>query len=103
MKQPSPLSSPLTRRMAVLGLCALALLPARRAQATLSPDDQADIQRIQNYLNGIRTLVSHFDQVADDGGIASGMLYLQRPGHMRIQYDQPSHILLVATAGEIFY
>jgi len=103
MKQPYPLSSPLTRRMAVLGLCAVALLPARRAQATLSPDDQADIQRIQNYLNGIRTLVSHFDQVADDGSIASGMLYLQRPGHMRIQYDQPSHILLVATAGEIFY
>jgi len=89
--------------MALLGLGALALLPARAAQAALSPDDQADIQRIQNYLNGIRTLVSHFDQVADDGGIASGTLYLQRPGHMRIQYDQPSHILMIATGGQIFY
>lgn len=103
MQQPPPESFRLTRRAALFGLCALALLPAGRAQAALSPGDQADIQRIQNYLNGIRTLVSRFDQVADDGSIASGMLYLQRPGHMRIQYDQPSPILLVATAGQIFY
>ncbi len=41
--------------------------------------------------------------MADDGGIASGMLYLQRPGHMRIQYDQPSRIVMVATRGQIFY
>jgi outer membrane lipoprotein-sorting protein len=99
-----PLPRPLfSRRAALLGLGALALLPARRAQAALAPDDQADIERIQYYLNGIHTLASRFDQVADDGGIASGTIYLQRPGHMRIEYDQPSRIVMVATRGEIFY
>jgi len=108
MARRSPLSLPTTRplfsrRAALLGLSALALLPARRAQAALAPDDQADIERIQYYLNNIHTLASRFDQVADDGGIAAGTIYLQRPGHMRIEYDQPSRIVMVATRGEIFY
>jgi outer membrane lipoprotein-sorting protein len=98
-----PISSPLlTRRAALLGLGVLALWPGN-AHADLSPDDMQDIVRIQSYLNGIHTLVSHFDQVADNGGIASGMLYLQRPGHMRIEYDEPSRVLMVATKGEIYY
>jgi len=103
MPRRAALSPPLTRRLALLSFGALALLPAWPAHAALSPDDQADIQRIQNYLNSIRSLASRFDQVADDGGIASGMIYLQRPGHMRIEYDQPSRIVMVATKGEIYY
>jgi outer membrane lipoprotein-sorting protein len=98
-----PTSSPLfTRRAALIGLGVLALWPGA-AKAALSPDDMQDIVRIQSYLNGIRTLVSRFDQVADNGGIASGMIYLQRPGHMRIEYDQPSRVVMVATKGEIYY
>jgi outer membrane lipoprotein-sorting protein len=31
------------------------------------------------------------------------MIYLQRPGHMRIEYDQPSRVVMVATKGEIYY
>jgi len=104
----SPISNPrlVSRRAALLGLGALALWPGKaraQAQAGLSPDDMQDIVRIQSYLNGIRTLTSRFDQVADDGGIAAGMLYLQRPGHMRIEYDQPSRVVMVATKGEIYY
>jgi outer membrane lipoprotein-sorting protein len=100
---------PLSRRALFLGLGVLALLPqaakaqGQAARAALTPDDMQDIARIQSYLNGIHTLVSHFDQVADDGGIASGTLYLQRPGHMRIEYDEPSRVLMVATKGEIYY
>jgi len=91
-----------SRRAALLGLGALALWP-RPARAALSPDDQADIQRIQYYLNGIHSLVSRFDQVADDGSVAAGTIYLQRPGRMRIDYDPPSNMVIVTARGEIFY
>ncbi len=30
-------------------------------------------------------------------------IYLQRPGHMRIEYDKPSPIVIVATKGKIYY
>ena len=38
-----------------------------------------------------------------DGGVAYGTIYLQRPGHMRIVYDPPTPILIVATEGQIYY
>ncbi len=84
---------------------ALALLPLapRLARAALSSEDAGDVERIQDYLNNIRTLQSRFEQVAGDGGIATGTIYLSRPGHMRVEYDPPVPILLVATEGRIWY
>lgn len=58
---------------------------------------------MQDYLNGIRTLQSRFQQVTGEGGIATGTLYLSRPGHMRVEYDPPVPVLLVATDGRIWY
>lgn len=102
----SILSEPLTRRRLVAlssALAALALAPRWTAAATLPASDGADVQRVQDYLNGIRTLQSRFDQTSGEGGVASGTIYLQRPGHMRIVYDPPVPILLVADQGKIWY
>jgi outer membrane lipoprotein-sorting protein len=71
--------------------------------APLDPAARDDVTRVQQYLNGIRTMQSRFEQVADDGGLASGTIYLARPGRMRIVYDPPSPILIVATEGQIYY
>lgn len=96
-------------RRRLLALAAAATLPPGAARAAppraavLDEKDYADVRRVQDYLNGIRTLQSRFDQIADNGGVASGEIYLQRPGRMRIQYDPPVPILMVATDGEIFY
>jgi outer membrane lipoprotein-sorting protein len=95
---------PLTRRdlfAAMSGLGALAVLP-RLAEA-ITPADAADLQRIQDYLNNIRTLQSRFEQISNDGGVATGTLYLSRPGKMRVEYDPPVPILLVATDNRIWY
>jgi outer membrane lipoprotein-sorting protein len=98
----------LSRRAALLGLGAAALMPsgawaAAPRAAPLEPKDREAVQRVQAYLNGIRTLQSRFEQVADDGGVAYGTIYLQRPGRMRIVYDPPVPILIVATDGQIYY
>jgi outer membrane lipoprotein-sorting protein len=100
-------NSPMTRR-AALGLIGAATLLPRLARAVpaaapLDAAGHADIARAQQYLNGIHTLYSRFEQVADDGGIANGTIYLERPGRMRIVYDPPSPILIVATEGQIYY
>lgn len=61
------------------------------------------MQQIQAYLNGIQTLQSRFNQVAGDGSTASGTIYLERPGRLRLVYDPPSSVLIVATGGQINY
>ncbi|MDE2166185.1 MAG: outer membrane lipoprotein carrier protein LolA [Alphaproteobacteria bacterium] len=91
-----------SRRLVLAGLAAALALP-RAARAALKPADQFALQRVQTYLNGIHTMVSKFDQVAGNGATATGMIYLQRPGHMRIVYNPPHPILIVATNGEVYY
>ncbi len=100
--------SPLTRRAALGLLGAAALVPrlvraAPPRPAQLDPAARADVTRVQQYLNAIHTMQSRFEQVADDGGVANGTIYLARPGKMRIVYDPPSPILIVATEGQIYY
>ncbi len=89
---------------------ASSLLPLTRAlaaapikAAVLTADQKADVERVQAYLNGIRTLTSRFEQVSGDGATATGQLWLARPGRMRFEYDPPVPVLLVANGKNIFY
>jgi outer membrane lipoprotein-sorting protein len=104
MKKLSPHFSRSRRHLlAAAPLLAMVGLAPRLAQAALTPADTADLQRIQDYLNNIRTLQSRFQQISDNGGIATGTIYISRPGKMRVVYDPPVPILLVATDGRIWY
>jgi outer membrane lipoprotein-sorting protein len=96
----------LTRRRAILslaasGLGALALkVTAQAATAPvrkLDPADQADVTRVEAYLNAIQTLQSRFLQISGNGGTAEGSFYLSRPGRLRLDYDPPVPILLVTS------
>ncbi len=62
---------------------------------TQTPEDRADIGRVETYLNGLKSLKAHFLQVAPDGGLSEGTAWLERPGHMRFQYNPPSPFLLL--------
>lgn len=76
------------------------------AQVTALPlngRDEADLQRVQAYLNGIHTLKAHFLQVAPDGAMSQGTVWMQRPGRMRFQYDPPAPYLLVASEGQLTF
>jgi outer membrane lipoprotein-sorting protein len=88
----------LTRR--ALGPLLLAMAGAalaRPAAAALPPSQRELVQRIEAYFNGIRTLSADFQQLAPDGGLSTGKLYIDRErAGMRFDYDPPSQILLVA-------
>ncbi|KAF0224384.1 MAG: Outer-membrane lipoprotein carrier [Rhodospirillaceae bacterium] len=83
-------------------LTLLALLPLTLSAQAASPrkpltdQDKTDIARAETYMNGITTLKARFQQFAPNGNVAEGTAYFWRPGRMRLQYDPPSPILVVA-------
>jgi outer membrane lipoprotein-sorting protein len=76
---------------------------APAAAAVPAGSDQADVQKAEDYLNSIKTLQARFMQVAPDGGTAEGTVYLSRPGRMRLEYDPPSPVLVVADGTFLIY
>ena len=69
---------------------------ADKAKLPLSERDKADIERAEAYLNGITTLKARFLQISPNGTSVEGDAYLARPGKLRLQYDPPSPLLVVA-------
>jgi outer membrane lipoprotein-sorting protein len=89
------------RRGLIAGVLALVLLPhgaladPKPSAPKLSAADQADVARVEAYLNQVRVLKAGFTQVAPDGSLSDGLFYLSRPGRMRFEYNPPSPILIV--------
>lgn len=64
---------------------------------------QKTVDRIQNYLSQMTTIIADFTQVAPDGTLTSGKFFLERPGKMRWQYNPPTPILMVSSGTELVY
>ncbi len=87
-----------------LGLCATAALaqapapprPALRTPYALSPEDRASADRAADYLQSLSTVSARFTQTAPDGRSSTGLLYMQRPGKARFEYDAPARMLIVS-------
>ncbi len=108
MSGPKHLLTAFVRRHFVAGLvvAAAALVDAAAAAAPdtlLSAVDRQDIARIETYFNAIETMRSRFLQVTSTGAYSEGTFSLWRPGRMRIEYDPPVPILIVATGRSLVY
>lgn len=102
----------MTSRSAVLvaGLVLFSVSPAPLSPAaadaipaTLSTQDKEDISRIEGYLNELVTLQAGFLQIASNGDVATGKLFMSRPGKMRFEYDPPAPILMIADGVFLIY
>ncbi len=82
------------RRTFLATATAFGLLAPTALRASLPADMTEQIER---YLNGIETLRARFVQIAHDGSLSEGRVYLHRPGRMRFEYDPPATLLMVAT------
>ncbi|MGF1625386.1 MAG: outer membrane lipoprotein carrier protein LolA [Alphaproteobacteria bacterium] len=94
------------RGQVVTVLAAAVLVGAATGAAgaiTLTAEDQADVQRIETYLNSIGTMRARFLQVDSSGGNVQGTLFIMRPGRLRFEYDEPSPILIVADGTWVHY
>ncbi|MYB14712.1 MAG: outer membrane lipoprotein carrier protein LolA, partial [Rhodospirillaceae bacterium] len=66
------------------------------AAARLTAEDRADLRRIEERVNGFRSLRTRFRQVSPGGEVFRGDIFIQRPGLMRIQFDRRDMVLLTS-------
>lgn len=85
----------MNRRTAILApLALLALgLPAQAEKISLPA--------LSKYLNGLTTAEAEFTQVNSDGSIATGRLFIKRPGRVRFEYAPPDRSLVMAGGGQV--
>ena len=91
---------PLHNLLKIILFASIILIPhvssAQKNSIKLSQDERKALQRIEVYLNEMKTLRADFLQVSSNGAVATGKLLLQRPGKIRFEYDPPSPIMLIA-------
>lgn len=61
------------------------------------------LHRVEDYLNDIKTIKAEFTQVAPDGSLAEGTVFIKRPGKMRWQYAPPTPVLMVSDGDTLIY
>lgn len=99
------------QKLLVVALLALAWAPfaadaAGKKSIVVAPmtdGDKAHLKKIETYLDGIRTLQSPFLQVSSNGQQAQGMLFLSRPGKLRIDYEPPTPVVILANTSYLSY
>ncbi len=70
----------------------LVVMPTAHA---LTADEQAAVQRASQYVNGIKAITGRFTQTGPDGQRVGGTYYLERPGKIRFDYDDPSTLQII--------
>ncbi len=91
-----------SRRAFALGsaaLAAVAALPAH-AQANLSAEDRAVLQRAQSYLQNLTSAQGTFVETSG-AQRREGRFWLQRPGKMRFEYTNPEGLLVVSNGSNV--
>lgn len=72
--------------------------------ASLAQAQTADEARqIENYLNNIKTLQATFVQTASNGSSAEGKIYIAKPNRIRMEYNDPTSVLIVGDGDYIVY
>ena len=84
------------RRGFLAGSVAIAAAWAAPAQA-----EGISLSRLSSYLNGLTTAEAPITQINGDGSIATGRVYIKRPGRARFEYAPPEETLVMAGAGKI--
>lgn len=69
---------------------------------TVHESDRELIDRFDRYLQNLTTLTGNFTQTAPSGKISTGKFYLERPGLMRLEYNPPVPLLMVAAGGMVY-
>ncbi|MDA9301955.1 outer membrane lipoprotein carrier protein LolA [Amylibacter sp.] len=63
--------------------------------------EKISLDDLNDYINGLSTVKANFEQINSDGSIDTGVLYIRRPGKMRLEYAAPNNALVIAGAGSV--
>lgn len=56
----------------------------------------ADLARVDQALNSTGSFQGRFTQYGSDGSVATGNIFIKRPGKLRFEYDAPNPLLIVS-------
>jgi outer membrane lipoprotein-sorting protein len=79
----------------------LASLALSTILATPALSEIVPLNMLSQYLTNIGTVETTFTQINSDGTLATGKLYIQRPGRMRFEYDPPNNALVIAGGNQL--
>jgi outer membrane lipoprotein-sorting protein len=68
---------------------------------TFDANQKAQAAKVSSYLSSLQTLVGSFVQVGPDGSKTTGDFYIQKPGKVRFEYDEPSPIAIIADGSSV--
>ena len=66
-----------------------------------APNAQALVERANAVLNGVVTMTADFSQTSGEGRRLSGIVYVQRPGKLRFEYNKPSTLEVVSDGSTV--
>jgi outer membrane lipoprotein-sorting protein len=69
--------------------------------ATFDANQKAQAAKVSSYLSSLQTLVGNFVQVGPDGSKTKGDFYIQKPGKVRFEYEEPSPIAIIADGSSV--
>ena len=92
----------MSRSIPAFGLLAI-LLAAPAIAQPVAADRQADLAKVESYLNGITTAEADFTMASPDGKLSRGKFDLSRPGKLRFEYQDPKGNLLIADGDYIIF
>lgn len=82
------------RRSFLVSLPAFALVRPALAE-------RISLAELSDYFNGFTTAEGEFTQINPDGSLATGRIYIRRPGRVRFEYDPPEQSLVMAGGGQV--
>lgn len=62
-----------------------------------------NLQKIENYLNSMKSIEATFVQMASNGSTAEGRLFIKKPNKIRMEYAEPTNVLIVGNGDKIIY
>lgn len=68
---------------------------------TFDADQKAQAAKVSTYLSSLSTLTGNFVQVGPDGSKTKGDFFIQKPGKVRFEYDQPSPIAMISDGNSL--
>jgi outer membrane lipoprotein-sorting protein len=69
--------------------------------SSFDANQKAQAAKVSAYLSSLQTLVGKFVQVGPDGSRTKGDFYIQKPGKVRFEYDEPSPIDIIADGSSV--
>lgn len=71
--------------------------------STAHAQSAENIRKIEDYLNNIKSMEATFVQMASNGATAEGRLFIRKPNKIRMEYADPTNVLIVGDGDFIVY